>query len=364
MIRLLVVDDSALIRRLFAELFGKAGDFQLAYARNGVEALAQLSLFKPDVITLDIHMPEMDGLACLDKIMVERPCPVVMVSSLTADGADATLEAMSLGAVDFIPKPDGAISLRMDVLGPILVDRVRTASKAHLPLARRLFERVRVLHGSTTPPPSKAVLPKAPISPSLRVQPSRSDMIVLVGTSTGGPPALDALLIKLPADFPCPILIAQHMPASFTGSLARLLDQLCALSVVEVTQAMPIVSGHVYIGKGDADMIVGIRPTGLVVLPAPAKAELHWHPSVDRLVTSAAQHIPPERLIGILMTGMGYDGAASLTKLRENGGHTIAEAEETAIVWGMPGELVRAGGAEMIAPLTEIADRLMDLVSA
>ncbi len=363
MIRLLVIDDSALIRRLFAELFAKAGDFELAYARNGIEALAQLNLFRPDVITLDFNMPEMNGLDCLDKIMIERPCPVVMVSSLTAADAALTLEAMSLGAIDFIPKPLGAISLHMEVLGPQLVERVRAAASARIPVAHRLAERVKARNAASGARPKARPAEPAPIATHKR-QPDRSEMIVLVGTSTGGPPALDALLINLPEDFPCPVLIAQHMPASFTGSLARRLDQLCSLNVVEVTQPMPIARGHVYIGKGDADMIVGIRPSGLVVLPAPPKAELHWHPSVDRLVTSAALHIAPERLIGILMTGMGNDGAASLTKLRENGGHTIAEAEETAVVWGMPGELVRAGGAEIIAPLPQIAARLMDLVRA
>jgi two-component system chemotaxis response regulator CheB len=152
------------------------------------------------------------------------------------------------------------------------------------------------------------------------------------------------------------------MPASFTGPFARRLDRLCALSVVEVQQPMPVAPGHVYIAKGDADMIVGTRPTGLVVLAAPALPELRWHPSVDRLVGSALDHIEASRLVGILMTGMGHDGAATMTRLRAEGGRTIAEAEETAVVWGMPGELVKAGGAEIVAPLERIADHLLALV--
>jgi two-component system chemotaxis response regulator CheB len=357
---LLVVDDSALIRRLFGELFSDAGGFEIAFARNGVEALQQIEAFQPDVVTLDVHMPEMDGLACLDQIMLLRPCPVVMVSAMTEAGADVTLEAMDLGAVDFVPKPGGAISLKMDALGPLLVEKVRGAATARLPKAHRLAERLRLRNGERMPP--RPVPPQRSERPAPMPHPRPFDGMVLVGTSTGGPPALDALLGWLPADFPCPILVAQHMPATFTGPLSRRLDKLCALTVVEVTRPTPLAPGHVYIGKGDADLIVGSRPSGLVALPAPSKAEYRWHPSVDRLVSTAMDHVAAERLIGILMTGMGNDGAASMTELRERGGRTIAESEETAVVWGMPGELVRAGGADWVEPLDEIAGRLLELV--
>ena len=360
MTRLLVVDDSALIRRLFGELFTDAGGFEIAFARNGVEALQQVEAFQPDVVTLDVHMPEMDGLACLDRIMLLRPCPVVMVSAMTESGADVTLEAMDLGAVDFVPKPGGAISLKMDALGPLLVEKVRAAATARLPKAHRLAERLRLRSGERRPA-KPTPLPR-PERPAPSPCPGPFDGVVLVGTSTGGPPALDALLGRLPADFPCPILVAQHMPATFTGPLSRRLDKLCALTVVEVTRPTPLAPGHVYIGKGDADLIVGSRPSGLVALPAPSKAEYRWHPSVDRLVATAMDHVAAARLIGILMTGMGNDGAASMTALREKGGRTIAESEETAVVWGMPGELVRAGGADWVEPLDEIADRLLELV--
>ncbi|GGD08825.1 chemotaxis-specific protein-glutamate methyltransferase CheB [Aureimonas glaciei] len=360
MTRLLVVDDSALIRRLFGELFSDTGGFEIAFARNGVEALQQIEAFQPDVVTLDVHMPEMDGLACLDQIMLLRPCPVVMVSAMTEAGADVTLEAMVLGAVDFVPKPGGAISLKMDALGPLLVEKVRAAATARPPKAYRLAERLRRRNGERKP--AGMALPQPSERPAPLPRPGPFDGLVLVGTSTGGPPALDALLGWLPADFPCPILVAQHMPATFTGPLSRRLDKLCALTVVEVTRPTPLAPGHVYIGKGDADLIVGSRPSGLVALPAPSKAEYRWHPSVDRLVSTAMDHVAAERLIGILMTGMGNDGAASMTELREKGGRTIAESEETAVVWGMPGELVRAGGADWVEPLDEIAGRLLELV--
>jgi two-component system chemotaxis response regulator CheB len=188
--------------------------------------------------------------------------------------------------------------------------------------------------------------------------------VVIIGTSTGGPPALEAVLSALPASFPWPILVAQHMPAAFTASLSQRLDGLCALHVMEVTRPTPLAAGGIYVARGDADMIVSLRSTGPVVLPTPADLAHSWHPSVDRLVASAMVHLPPQRLIGVLMTGMGNDGAASMAALRQAGGHTIAEAEETAVVWGMPGELVKAGGAGLVLPLETIAARLAGLVAA
>ncbi len=187
-----------------------------------------------------------------------------------------------------------------------------------------------------------------------------ADGVVLVGASTGGPPALDALLSPLPATFPWPIIIAQHMPASFTGPLARRLDRLCALNVHEVVRPEPLIPGHVYVGKGDADIIIVKRGEEALVTAAPPLAEYRWHPSVDRLVATAMQHLGARRLVGVLLTGMGNDGATAMTKLRSEGGRTIAESEDTAIVWGMPGELVKAGGAEVIAPMDKIASHLSD----
>ncbi|WP_262030995.1 chemotaxis-specific protein-glutamate methyltransferase CheB [Microvirga sp. Mcv34] len=364
MIRLLIVDDSPLMRRLLSTVFAAEGDFELAFARNGTEALGQLAAFRPDVITLDIQMPEMDGLTCLNHIMLEHPCPVVMVSSLTTEGADATLEAMSLGAVDFITKPKRAVSLEIETLAPVLVAKVRAASRARLPRTLRLADRVRLRSGLDVKPSPALQKPLRPVQTARRSRkvdaPVRN--LILVGTSTGGPPALDALLTRLPPDFPWPLVVAQHMPGSFTGPLARRLDKLCALSVVEVTRPMPLEAGTVYIGKGDADVIVSMRLDGPVVMAAPSLPEHRWHPSVDRLVDSAMQHFSPGGLIGVLMTGMGSDGAQTMTRLREQGGRTIAEAEESAVVWGMPGELVRRGGAEVVTPLEQIADHLLDMV--
>jgi two-component system chemotaxis response regulator CheB len=359
-IKLLIVDDSALMRRLLGDVFKASGDFEVTFARDGLDALDRLATFQPDVITLDVQMPQMDGLACLDRIMVMHPCPVVMVSSLTERGAEVTLDALQLGAVDFVAKPGGAISLAMDEWGPIVVETVRAASKARLRRSSRLTERVRLRAkgGMAAKPVRRHAEARAgAINQILSAGPA--DGVVLVGSSTGGPPALDALLAPLPADFPWPILIAQHMPASFTGPLARRLDRLCALTVSEVTRPTPLAPGHVYVGRGDADMIVSSRPDGAVVTAAPASSDYRWHPSVDRLVLTAMEHLGPRRLIGVLMTGMGNDGAAAMTRLSAEGGRTIAESEETAIVWGMPGELVKAGGAQVIAPLDRIAGHLL-----
>lgn len=360
MTKVLIVDDSALIRRVLSEILSEAG-FEVAVARDGVEALAKLSAFLPDVVTLDVQMPNMSGLECLDRIMLQRPCPVVMVSSLTAEGAEETLTALELGAVDFVPKPDGVVSLAVEALAPVLVEKVRAAATARVGRAHRLVERLRARRGEV-----KSPAPPARSARAVKAAPGQvggePKGLVLVGASTGGPAALEALLCDIPGDFPWPILVAQHMPATFTGSLAARLDGLCALAVSEVTGPTRLETGVVYIARGGADMVVSRRVAGLVALPAPADAKYRWHPSVDRMVASAMTQVAPGRLVGVLMTGMGDDGASAMTALHQAGGRTIAEAEETAVVWGMPGSLVRAGGATAVAPLEAIASRLVAMV--
>jgi two-component system chemotaxis response regulator CheB len=277
-----------------------------------------------------------------------------MVSSMTDDGADATLEALRLGALDFVAKPTGAVSLRMDALAPELIAKVRQAADAKVRPSLRLRERVR--HRIRTPAKTRSARAAAVDVPA-----ASGEGVVLVGTSTGGPPALESLLTRLPASFPWPIVVAQHMPATFTGSLARRLDSICELDVAEVVAAAVLQPGHVYIGRGDADIIISKRKGKLVAMPAPAEV-YPWHPSTDRLVRTALNQVAASRLVGILMTGMGNDGAEAMTLLRSKGGRTIAEAEETAVVWGMPGELVKAGGADCVTPLPEIAAQLLKLV--
>jgi two-component system, chemotaxis family, protein-glutamate methylesterase/glutaminase len=362
-IKLLIVDDSALARKLLTGIFGGLPDFEVRQARDGIEALGMLGDYAPDVITLDVHMPRMDGLTCLNRIMIEHPCPVVMVSALTVDAADATLEALHLGAVDFITKPSGPISMDIHEIVPMLVEKVRAAAGARLRPSLRLRERVRHRVGSVAPrsrPRSAAVQPFG--GPQRATDALTGDGLVLIGVSTGGPPALEILLTQLPADFPWPILIAQHMPASFTGPLAKRLNGLSALSVTEVLQTAPLSPGYAYIGRGEADLIVTRRGRRLVAMAAPANPEYPWHPSADRLVRSAMAQLPASQIIGVLLTGMGSDGALAMGDLHEQGGRTIAEAEETAVVWGMPGQLVAAKRADWVVPLPAIADCLQRLM--
>jgi two-component system chemotaxis response regulator CheB len=356
-IKVLVVDDSPLVRKLFGRVLTEEPGFEVAFARDGVEALEKLDSFRPSVITLDINMPQMNGLECLDRIMVQRPCPVVMVSSVTDAGADAALEALRLGAVDFVAKPSGAVSLQMDSFAPTFLEKIRAAASARLPASRRLRERVQLRSAGI-----RTVVTRTVESADVDTQPAVGAGLVLVGTSTGGPPALETLLGGLPRTFPWPILVAQHMPVGFTAAFAKRLDGICALHVMEASRAVQMQPGCVYIGRGDADIVVSRRPSGLVAMAVPAKAAYLWHPSTDRLVRSAMEHLPATQLIGVLMTGMGNDGAEAMTEMHAKGGRTIAEAEETAVVWGMPGELVKAGGAEWVLPLPRIADRLCKLV--
>jgi two-component system, chemotaxis family, protein-glutamate methylesterase/glutaminase len=351
-IRLLIADDSALMRKLLEGIFREEGDFDIRLARNGTEALELVRSFDPQVVTLDVQMPEMDGLACLSRIMIESPRPVVMISALTEEGAEATLEAIELGAIDFVAKPSGTVSLEIDRLRPLLIEKVRGAAKARIRRTLRLTERIRhqfrgagVLSRSERPAPRKTTAAKARAATGL----------VLIGTSTGGPAALDVVLPELPQGFPWPVMVAQHMPASFTGPFAKRLNRTCPLEVVEVSRPMPLTAGTIYIGRGDADLVVAHRSSGLNAMPVPAQRDYPWHPSVERMVRSALEHYDASRLIGVLMTGMGRDGADAMTELHTQGGRTIAEAESTAVVFGMPSELVKNGGATRVRPVEDIA---------
>lgn len=370
MIRLLIADDSALMRKLLEGIFTAEGDFDVRMARNGNEVLELVRAFDPQVVTLDVQMPGMDGLTCLSRIMIEAPRPVVMISSLTTEGAEATLEAIELGAVDFIAKPSGAVSLEIDRLRPLLVEKVRAASSARIRQTLRLTERVRhQIRGAglaSRPRPSRASPSPAAKTGKAGVKPGSATLpgLVLIGTSTGGPAALDIVLPQLPADFPWPILVAQHLPASFTGPFAKRLNRECNLDVVEVNRPMPLKPGTIYIGKGDADVMVAPRAAGAIAMPVPAKGSYLWHPSVERMVASALDHLEPSHLVGVMMTGMGNDGAEAMKRLRLTGGHTIAEAESSAIVWGMPGELVKNGGAETVRPLEDIAEAIIEMVNS
>ncbi len=349
MIKLLIVDDSALMRRQLTTLFQGEADFEIRQARNGKEAVAENRDFQPDVVTLDINMPEMDGITALSLIMAERPVPVVMVSSLTEKGALATFEALNLGAVDYIAKPGGTISLSIGDIRDELVAKVRAASTAKLKgrsgvrgLAQRLREE------RERPVQRPTVVRRGQVGEGL----------VVIGVSTGGPRTLEDILPLLPADYPWPILLAQHMPAAFTKSFAERLDGLCQLRAVEVTSPQAIEPGTIYVAKGGADMVVVQRGGKATVIPKPESREHLWHPSVELLGRSVLEHYDPARVVGVMLTGMGHDGADAFTEIRKRGGRTIAESQDTAVVFGMPAELIERGGASLTLPLEKIAPQL------
>jgi two-component system, chemotaxis family, protein-glutamate methylesterase/glutaminase len=353
MIKLLIVDDSALMRRQLTQIFAATGEFDIVQARNGCEAVEQNRVFQPDVVTLDINMPEMDGITALSLMMAERPVPVVMVSSLTEQGALATFEALNLGAVDYVAKPGGTISLSISQITDELLAKVHAAASARIkgkgrgPGVTGLVQRLR---------DDQQKLAARPVAPRRNVA---SGGLVIIGVSTGGPRTLEDIFTLLPASFPWPILVAQHMPAAFTKSFAERLDKVCALQVVEAAGPMPVLPGTIYIAKGGADMVVTTRAGKLTVLPKPENPQHLWHPSVELLGRSVLEHCNPAHVTAVMLTGMGYDGSDAFTEIKQRGGYTIAESAESAVVFGMPCELIEKRGASIVLAADKIAAQLM-----
>jgi two-component system chemotaxis response regulator CheB len=376
MTKVLIVDDSALMRRLLTGVLTSAG-FEVASARNGLEGVQQLTEWQPDVVTLDINMPEMDGLTALSLMMQARPTPVVMVSSLTEKGAQATFEALALGAVDFIGKPSGTISLSVDDIAGALIDKVKSASRSRLrptaPVHSAVAAPARppraVREVLARPAPAPVSVPAGAsraVTAEPATRPGRGgnrlgmlDGLVIIGVSTGGPRTLEEILPALPADFPWPLLIAQHMPSNFTDAFARRMDKLCRIGVRECSGTVPLEPGQAYIGQGGTDMVVVERLGRLAVQPRPESPAHPWHPSVDVLMESAMKLVPADRLVGVLLTGMGNDGARSMAQLKQQGGRTIAESADTAVVYGMPQELVELNGASLVLPCGDVARQLV-----
>ena len=360
-IKLLIVDDSALMRRQLAQIFEAEGDFEVRVARNGKEAVEENTVFKPDVLTLDINMPEMDGITALSHIMATRPVAVVMVSSLTEKGAIATFEALALGAVDYVAKPGGTISLSVDEIRPELLTKVRAAARAQLKKlkeggARGLSARLREEREERAANPVK---PARPAFVRRTLSAEAEEGLIVIGVSTGGPSTLEEILPKLPASFQFPVVVAQHMPAYFTGPFAQRMNQNCQLDVVEVTRPMELQPGNIYIARGGADTVLVVRAGKLMVLAKPESAQHLWHPSVELLGRSVLEHCEAKHVIGVMLTGMGHDGADAFTEIKKKGGRTIAESEESAIVFGMPKELIERGGASLVLPAEKIAPQLI-----
>ena len=340
MIKLLIVDDSALMRRQLSSVFEAEGDFEIRLARNGREAVEENLRFQPDVVTLDINMPEMDGLTALSTMMAQRKVPVVMVSSLTEQGALSTFEALALGAVDYIAKPGGTISLSLDVINRELIAKVRAAAKARVKTSR--------------------AVPVVPARSIVKAEArAESNGIVIIGVSTGGPRTLEEVLPFFPADFPYPIVVAQHMPNSFTAPFASRMDKLCSLRVVEANHPMLLEAGVIYIGKGGADVTVSQREGKARVMPRPENSDFSWHPSVELLGRSVLENYDATKVIAVMLTGMGYDGADAFTEIKNRGGKTIAESKESCVVFGMPAELITRNGASVVLPASRITRQVV-----
>jgi len=354
-IKVLVVDDSALMRRQLRKILEAAGNFKIELARDGKEAIDLNLSFKPDVISLDINMPVMDGLTALAYIMASRPVPVVMVSSLTQKEAMATFESLALGAVDYIGKPGGTISLTIDEIAEELVKKLKAAAKANIrdKLKGKSAEE-RLQEVKKAEKPKQKFVRRGIHAQEVTTIPG----LVVIGVSTGGPSCLEEILPLLPEDFPLPVVVAQHMPGSFTASFANRLNNLCKLQVVEANKLMPLTPGTIYIAKGGADAAIANRGGVLRIQPKPENPEFLWHPSVDLFGKSVLEHCNPKKVIAVLLTGMGHDGAEAFSEIKNQGGKTIAESEETATVFGMPQELIARRGASLVLPSFKIAAQL------
>ncbi|HJW26282.1 MAG TPA: chemotaxis response regulator protein-glutamate methylesterase [Rhodocyclaceae bacterium] len=345
--RVLVVDDSAVMRGLLSEMIGAAADLEVVGAApNAHAAREMIKALNPDVLTLDVHMPRMDGLEFLNRLMRLRPMPVVMVSSYTEAGSETTLRALELGAVDFIGKPRADDSRSLEEYADELADKLRAARGARLGRPES-SSREPGAHGATKGTTT-----------------SRSGMvnkIIFVGASTGGTEAIKHFLLDMPADCP-PILVVQHMPETFTASFARRLDSLCAPRVIEAQGNEKVEPGTVYIAPGHSHLQIKRAATGFVTeLLATPPVNRH-RPAVDVLFDSAAE-VVGRQAVGVILTGMGKDGAQGLLRMRQAGARTFGQDEASCVVYGMPREAFLIGAVEEQHGLDEIARRVLAAVN-
>ncbi|QCU27685.1 chemotaxis response regulator protein-glutamate methylesterase [Burkholderia pseudomallei] len=347
-IKVLCVDDSALIRSLMTEIINSQPDMEVcATAPDPLVARELIKQHNPDVLTLDVEMPRMDGLDFLEKLMRLRPMPVVMVSSLTERGSEITLRALELGAVDFVTKPRVGIRDGMLDYSEKLADKVRAASRA----------RVR-----QNPQPHAAAAAAAhghasAAAPLINNPLVSTEKLIIVGASTGGTEAIREVLTPLPPDAPA-VLIAQHMPPGFTRSFAQRLNGLCRISVKEAEHGERVLPGHAYIAPGHAHLLLARSGANYIAHLSDEPPVNRHRPSVDVLFRSAAQHAGKNAL-GVILTGMGRDGAAGLLEMKKAGAYTFAQDEASCVVFGMPREAIAMGGVDDVAPLSDMSRRIM-----
>lgn len=336
-IKVLVVDDSALIREVLTRMLNRDGDITVvATATDPIDAREKIKQLNPDVVTLDIEMPNMNGLQFLDKLMRLRPTPVVMVSTLTKKGASETLLALELGAVDFVAKPSAEFAGGIEAFGAGLRDKIRAAAKSD----------VRGRSASRAEPAKVAI--KTAAAPA--------GALIAIGASTGGVEAIRAVLSMLPIDCP-PIVIAQHMPAGFTSRFAARLDELCAIKVVEAEDRQPLLAGHAYVARGDYHLRVERSSGQLKTRLGQDDLESGHRPSVDVLFESVARTVGA-MAVGAILTGMGRDGARGLKLMRDAGAYTVGQSQASSLVYGMPRVAFEEGAVVEQAPVEAIAARL------
>ncbi|MGH7619555.1 MAG: protein-glutamate methylesterase/protein-glutamine glutaminase [Gemmatimonadaceae bacterium] len=343
---MLVVDDSAFMRRMASQIIERSGEFSVAgTARNGYDALKQIHAIEPDIVTLDVDMPELDGLSTLGYIMSETPRPVVMLSAgTTSSGHEATFKALELGAVDFVLKPSGAISLDLERIADRLLAALRAASMAN-PAGLRMLPRGSSEKGAAA------------------VDSARATTAVVMASSTGGPRALAAIVPQLTRHLPAAVFIVQHMPAGFTKSMARRLDAMSPLRIDEAEPGEPVVHGRVYVAPGGLHMTVALSGDGPVIALDDTPPVWGVRPAADVLFKSAAQ-VFGRSTLAVVLTGMGRDGAAGARAIREAGGRALVQDRDSAAIFGMPQAAIQIAGADRIASLADIGAAIVDLVGA
>jgi two-component system chemotaxis response regulator CheB len=348
-VRVLIVDDSAFMRNALGKMLSSDPGIEVVgTARDGLEALDKIVALKPDLVTMDIEMPRMDGIEALRRIMAAHPVPVIMVSSLTAEGAQATLEALDLGAVDFLPKNLSELSVNIVKIREVLLEKVKQ-------IARRR---------PTAPRSPRPAQPQAQPAPAARgdYRMGRRIAVVAIGTSTGGPKALQEVIPKLPKDFPVPVIVVQHMPPAFTGPFAERMNDLSQLSVKEAEEGEPLRNGVVLVAPGRGHLSVRRGRMGECAVTIDAnRPDLIYRPSADVMMASVAE-VYPGRALGVILTGMGNDGEKGVRAIKASGGRSVAQNEETCVVYGMSRAVVDAGLADKVVPIMEVAGEIMNVV--